>query len=975
MNSKIVDPLVKQRRAIQSRLKTVSSKVKNNSIKPLDEHDCQVHTENVKGMVKEFLDLQKLIVNECITDADIEVQLGVTQTFEDDSSDCLSALSRIQRATSSPKPSTSNSSLNQGSASSAITKVRLPAIELPSFNGNFEQWISFKDLFQATVGSNSSLSGAQKLQYLKSAVKGDASSLIQSYQVTDDNYNEAWESLMERYDIKKDIVNAILKRLLNQSNLHKESVTGLQGLVDTTSECIRSLEVQGMPVQHWQEILAFIICEKLDPETRRHWTLTQTGVDLSKLAELLEFLKLHIRGLMSSSSSSKLHSHSSSKAGSSSQRQVSTHHSSTSDKCAICKGNHAIYICQKFKALTAAERNSAAQRSNLCFRCLKSGHGRRDCKSSHKCKHCNGTHSSFLHQEKASTSTTEKKSEASTFSSSLSNNTDDSQILLSTAMCNVIDQAGQERIVRVFIDGGSQATLITEQCAKALGLERERYSVKISGVSSCPIADVRSKVSLTLHSRISKDKMDIQAFVLPKVTGIMPTFPCQQDWDHLKGLNLADPNYFKPRKIDILLGADNNQCLIKDGVKKGSKLAPVATNTIFGWILSGKIQSEPQQKIQIHHIEIDNILKRFWEVEEFPDKKHLSEEEKKCEDNFHQTHTRQSDGRYIVSLPLKPNIKNLGSSKEVAVRRFHSVERRLALKPEIKSQYMDFMNEYLQLNHMEKVQEDSMPTTTYYLPHHFVLKEDSSTTKLRVVFDGSCRSTSGLSLNDCQMVGPTVQEDLFSILVRFRCHLIALKADIGKMYRQFKVNPAHCDLQRILWRESTDQPLQQFRLTTVTYGTASASYLATRSLNQLAIDESVSFPAASKVLLRDAYVDDIMSGAATPEEAYQLFEELCQLLKSGGMELRKWSCSDPLVLQKIPADLRENQKALTFDTDATVKALGIKWSPLEDNFIFSVNIPIDTVPITKRSLLSDLAKVFEPLGWLSPTTIQAKIIF
>ena len=141
--------------------------------------------------------------------------------------------------------------------------------------------------------------------------------------------------------------------------------------------------------------------------------------------------------------------------------------------------------------------------------------------------------------------------------------------------------------------------------------------------------------------------------------------------------------------------------------------------------------------------------------------------------------------------------------------------------------------------------------TSYYLPHHVVVKEASTTTKVRVVFDGSAKSTSRLSINDVQLVDPVVQDDLFSILKRFQQYPVVLSADIEKMYRQVLIAPKQRAFQRILWREDPSHPLEAFELNTVTYGTAAASYLATRTLRQVGLEARDSFLIASRVITGD----------------------------------------------------------------------------------------------------------------------------
>lgn len=202
-------------------------------------------------------------------------------------------------------------------------------------------------------------------------------------------------------------------------------------------------------------------------------------------------------------------------------------------------------------------------------------------------------------------------------------------------------------------------------------------------------------------------------------------------------------------------------------------------------------------------------------------------------------------------IPFRDNLCELGESRMQAEKRFYALERRLERAPEMKKMYVDFINEYLSLGHCRVVNEvDSSTDGAYYLPHHCVVKLDSSTTKLRVVFDASAKSTTDVSLNDVMMIGPTVQDSLFDIVLRFRMYKYAFTADVSKMYRQVLMSPEHRKYQRILWRENRTDPLKELELSTVTYGTAAAPYLATRAMIQLARDEHDNYPTASESVLK-----------------------------------------------------------------------------------------------------------------------------
>ncbi|XP_076384171.1 uncharacterized protein LOC143262190 [Megalopta genalis] len=187
------------------------------------------------------------------------------------------------------------------------------------------------------------------------------------------------------------------------------------------------------------------------------------------------------------------------------------------------------------------------------------------------------------------------------------------------------------------------------------------------------------------------------------------------------------------------------------------------------------------------------------------------------------------------------------------------------------------MKEYLTLGHMSTTKPQN--ANGFYLPHHAVIKTSSSTTKVRVVFDGSAKSSSGLSLNDALNTGPTIQDDIFALLIRFRLHTYVLTGDIEKMYRQVLIRPEDRRYQRVLWRNERNE-IADYELNTVTFGLCSAPFLAIRSIHQLADDEQADFPRAATTIRRDLYVDDLLTGANTHEEAKNLRDEIMELLNS-----------------------------------------------------------------------------------------------
>ncbi|GFV78858.1 integrase catalytic domain-containing protein [Trichonephila clavipes] len=170
-----------------------------------------------------------------------------------------------------------------------------------------------------------------------------------------------------------------------------------------------------------------------------------------------------------------------------------------------------------------------------------------------------------------------------------------------------------------------------------------------------------------------------------------------------------------------------------------------------------------------------------------------------------------------------------GKLKDIAIRRLNSLWKRLSKDSSYLSLYAEFLKEYEKLGHLERVVESSESPTHYYIPHHGVLRPEKLTTKLRIVFNGSSPTTTGISLNDI-LLKSEVKEDVFETISRFRRHKFAFTTEIQKMYRQILINPDQQDLQRIIWKHGLDAEIVTYRLKTVTYGLSNAPFLAIRNL-------------------------------------------------------------------------------------------------------------------------------------------------
>ncbi|XP_035232409.1 uncharacterized protein LOC118204192 [Stegodyphus dumicola] len=339
------------------------------------------------------------------------------------------------------------------------------------------------------------------------------------------------------------------------------------------------------------------------------------------------------------------------------------------------------------------------------------------------------------------------------------------RVLLCTALIKVSDSNGKAIPCRALLDCGSEASFISEECVSKLKLGRFNKKIEVSCLGSFNTVTSGEEVELifTLHFE-SNSKFRTYAFVIPRITSDVPNVSLPSKIaNHFDDLVLADPKFYERKPIDILLGVNVFFTMLKGDIIKRGESLPFAICSQLGWIISGNTitdDSNLTNTFTVNNLQLNTneLVERFWSLDSIPEVKRISSEDKKCEEFFKTTHFRDQNGRYVVKLPFKDNPSRLGNSKDLALQRFKSLERNLLRSPDTYDMYKHFMKEYLDLGHMEPVRSSESPSQAYYMPHHAVIKESSSTSKIRVVFNATSKSSSGLSLNDILMTGPRIQE-------------------------------------------------------------------------------------------------------------------------------------------------------------------------------------------------------------------------
>ncbi|XP_018359711.1 PREDICTED: uncharacterized protein LOC108758964 [Trachymyrmex cornetzi] len=463
---------------------------------------------------------------------------------------------------------------------------------------------------------------------------------------------------------------------------------------------------------------------------------------------------------------------------------------------------------------------------------------------------------------------------------------------------------------------------------------------------------------------------DLTCLIIPTITNLIPSeaFP-RNSIKIPSNIKLADPEFHLPRPVNLLIGAGATLSLFSVGQINlscdGHDL--FLQKTRLGWVVAGSTALPAGQNSETCYLtKLESRLEGFWAIEEVASSKPKSVEETDCEAHFVKNTRRDISGRYVVRLPFRETNKRLGDSHAIALRRFLSLERKFRANASLKSEYTRVIEEYMKMNYVSVIANDN--DDGYYMPHHAVIKESSNTTKVRVVFDASAKTNNGTSLNDVLMTGPIIQDKLFSHLIRFRAYKYVITADIEKMYLQVILHEEDRRYQRVLWR--LENKIKTLQFNTLTFGVSSSSYLAIRTLHKLADDERHAYSRAAEIIKTHLYVDDLLTGADSIDDVKMIRDEIIALLARGGFSIRQWASNDERAVNDLgTVALHAN---LTFSEDRSLKTLGVTWCARTDEIRYSAQPIKIAKKLTKRNILSEIAKIFDPLGLLGPIIMYAK---
>ena len=741
----------------------------------------------------------------------------------------------------------SESICSNSTSGSSCHKTKLPDQTMPRFEKDITEWYPFWEQFKSLVDDDPNLTPVAKFNYLKGTLDGEAARVIKGFSTTEANYSKAVEKLQERFGRKDIIIQTHLQSLLKLDVATKCQpgssgyISSLWNFYDDVDAHVRSIEALGIEISKCETFLVPIILSRIPNTMTQAWfKLKSTHTREDDLELLLKFIYDHISNL----DSAEMYRPKSDKvkektADSTASSLLNPSTPSNTSVCKYCKKpGHYINSCFKFKELDVELRIKKRRDLRLCVKCLRNMH-KGNC--SYRCSKCLGEHHDLLHRvRKVSNASPDSgktgnpvtdanpvqlSPSAETFTPKVEKTSESftgvNQCQLAKDTVTVLQTAKVQVKVNqtlfdatVLFDTGSDKSYVSSKFSSKIKphlIGRETISYSAFGENHSSKSCLSKLFSLDIIG-VDKCLHKLNVLEVPNIckTLFRQRVPLEvvQSFD----VHFSD-NYQHDRNlnVDILIGMDYYWEFVSptNFIKKQGLLA---MSTVVGWFLSGSFSVNainfPRTAQLLCIGATPPEIERFWSLESFGIGPELSERKNlkssQVYSNFSEC-IENIGNRYQVPLVFKKDFSpdQIVDNKVIALKRLEQTYKSLNKNPELRDQYHNIFFDYEKDDIIEEVPKGrsvGAPYQPYYLPHRPILKLTSVSTKIRPVFDGSCKSFNGLSVNELLDEGPSLNPNIVSILLRFRRWLVALLADVKMAFLQISLHPYFRDICRFLLR-------------------------------------------------------------------------------------------------------------------------------------------------------------------------------
>ena len=892
--------------------------------------------------------------------------------------------------------------------------IRLEKIKPPTFSGNIRNFARFKADFEAII--KPAYEDEMYITYVlkKSCLFGNAYELVKNLERED----EIWRRLEEKYGDTIDIVDSVITDLQN-INIGKFSQdNGMVQLVDILEKGIMDLTSIDKKHEIANAYTVKLLEQKLPRRVMMKWLEEKDRSEGDDRFEaLFKFLKeerkilekiIHQRGDNEKSTSASVKDKFKRKEVVNTIRdgKIEDDKSKINNRCLIHQNsNHLTRKCKLFLAKSVAERNKLVLDLDACKLCLSLSHVGNPCPWLSKWNPCdvNGCgeyHSRLLHENHYLKSKCNAASNVET----------NTLLLIQKA------DAGKNNIV-ILWDTGSSISLVRKGYAYKHKLTGINVSYELITLGNGPKLQNTVLFDVPVYDR-DKKKHIIKAYAIDQIS----TGDENIDISEVVGIFTdLDENEVQRRtnNVDILIGMDYAQ-LQPTPVQRCANL--VLYESLFGTgrllggqheIIKGCNQTSMFAKTVAHvkYVKIELLKPRtsvdFFSAESFgvnvPAKCKRCKSCKECTFEVNQISRCEQyelevikqnlkldciQKKWTTTYPYKLDPAVLRDNRDQADGFLRRTEKRISKNDIVKDQYCKQFQDLIDRGVFRELPDAEIRDymgPTFYITHHEVYKTESSSTPVRIVSNTSLKNNDGISLNDILMKGPNSLNNIFGIQLRFRTFPCALVGDISKMYNSIDTTVKERHLRRVLWRNlNINENPKVYGVEKVMFGDKPAAAISATAISLTAERFKYIDEVASEKIKTDIYVDDITTGDSTVYRTMRLKENIRKILSEGGFKVKGFVMS---------GDSSEESLSL-LGTGEIGRILGIGWKPCEDVFVARVRIntsrkfkgvrkeanlddsQIYTLAdgkLTRRMLLSITNSCYDPVGILSPVTVQLKI--
>ncbi|XP_065075283.1 uncharacterized protein LOC135699027 [Ochlerotatus camptorhynchus] len=914
-------------------------------------------------------------------------------------------------------------SRSQIAARQAVSK------DLPTFSGNPEEWPIFLSMFNSTTAM-CGFTEEENLVRLQRSLKGKAYEAVKCRLMHPGNIQGVMDTLRMLYGQPEVIVHSLIAKISSLPAIREDRLETLVDFAVSVQNFCATVELCGLEDYMYNVTLLHQLVSKLPPNIKLSWaqhrkthltvnlvTFSEWVYTLAEAASSLTFPTIpletkpgrnDIRRSKKGDTYLNAHSettvHHDKKSNTFPKAEVDPAPTPAKEVCPVCKENcKSVDKCKRFREFSRESRWAVVRECGLCRTCLRQHKG--NCKAKPCGKDgCAYRHHELLHNDNKEKNTTpsgnqqSSQPEAGSSGHGCNIHQTTSSSVLFRYLPVVLSGPGKEVHTYAFLDEGSALTLLDQELADELKLDGTSSPLCLRWTGGTQRYEKNSRI-VKLH--VSTRHHEAKKFHLEDVRTVNELkLPHQTlDFDelvrlypHLKGLPIESYHDARPR---ILIGMKHAQLGLTLKSREGELGQPIAMKTRLGWTVCGGLCTgeTPNMFHYTFHVRSCNeesdenlhlAMKEYFSLDSLgvikPAKVLLASEDERAQ-SLLQSRTRFNGERYETGLLWQYDDIRLPDSREMALRRHQSLEKRMAKDQQLAKVLQQKIADYTTKGYVRKLSDDEVQqqsTHTWFLPI-FPVTNPNKPGKVRIVWDVAAKAH-GKSLNSALFKGPDLLSSLLAILLRFRLHPVAVTGDIREMFHQVLIREEDQQYQCFFWTDEEGN-LVVYAMKVMTFGACCSPSSAQYVKNINAERFKSNYPAAYEAITKSHYVDDMLISVASEKEAIQTAKDVRHVHAQGGFEIRNWISNSRRVTLALQ---EENTKEKSLDLSSelsTEKVLGMWWNTTTDSFTYKVGwnrydgalLKGGRRP-TKREVLRVLMTIFDPLGLIAHFLAYLKVL-